>query len=179
MKHTLIEESIIVLIVLNVKFVSDLDSASDAGIAVIKPVLVRQAELFYALFSAAAPALNQYLRKFDTRNVTQFGYHPEQYELGVGNYEMSNPTSHRTERGGGNTNRNHGTGNTDGFAVQSSGAGFRPPGYPVYHARIEGPKVSKSNEGICGASQDDGSVERHGSEEHIIRKEVVYHVRSE
>lgn len=179
MEHTLIEESIIVLIVLNVRFVSDLNSASDAGTAVIRPVLVRQTQLFYGLFSAAAPALNQYLRKFDTRNATQFGYRPDQHELGDRNYEMSNLTNHRTERRGGNTNGNHGTGNQDGFAAQSSGNGFRAPGYPVYHARIEGPHVSKSNEGICSASQDGGSLERHGSEEYIIRKEVVYHVRSE
>lgn len=179
MEHTLIEESIIVFIVLNVKYVSDLNSASDAGVTAIKPVLIRQCELVYGLFSVAAPALNQYLRKFDTRHVTQSGYRPDQYESGGQRYEMSNLTNHRTERGGGNTSGNHGTGNKDGFAAQSSGTGFWSPGYPVYHARIEGPHVSKSNEGMGSASQDGGSVERHGSEENIIRKEVVYQVRSE
>ncbi|KEF57535.1 uncharacterized protein A1O9_05452 [Exophiala aquamarina CBS 119918] len=125
------------------------------------------------------PALNQYLRKFDTSNATQFGYRPDQYGATGHDYEMSNLSNHRMATGAGNKSANNGTGDSDDSAAQSSGADFRPPGYTLYHARIDGPRVGKSNDGVSSASQEDGSVERHGSEEHIIRKEVVYDVRCE
>ncbi|KIX00816.1 uncharacterized protein Z518_09881 [Rhinocladiella mackenziei CBS 650.93] len=170
---------IIVFIGLNIKYVSDLNSASDAGVALISPVLFRQTELLYALFSAAIPALNQYLRRFDTRNATQFGYRPDQYGSSGHNYEMSNLSNHRTATGGGNKTANNGIGNGNGSMAKSSGADFRPAGYAQYHARIDGPNLGKSNDGVFSALQEDGSVGRHGSEEHIIRKEMVYDVRCE
>lgn len=178
MEYSLTDESIIVFIGLSIKYVSDLNSASDAGVALISPVLFRQTELLYALFSAAMPALNQYLRKFDTRNATQFGYHPNQYGSSGRNYEMSNLSNHRTAAGAGNKTTNV-IDNGDGSLAKSSGADFRPAGHTQYYARVDGPNPSKGNDGVSSASQEDGSVGRHGSEEHIIRKEVVYDVRCE
>jgi hypothetical protein len=171
--------------------VSDFHSASDAGVALVSPVLFRQTELLYALFSAAMPALNQYLRKFDTRNATHFGYHPNQYGQSRGNYEMSNMSNNNRNafsKGGGNMTANSGTGDSErevstaATAIKSSGADFRPAGYNQYQVRVDGPTGGKNNnDGISGVSQEDGSVGtgRHGSEEHIIRKEVVYDVRRE
>jgi hypothetical protein len=137
---------------------------SDAGVAPISPVLIRQTELLYALFSAAIPALTLYLRRFDTRNATQSGYRQNQYGSSGHNYEMSNLSNHRIATGGGNTNANNGIDNGDDSAAQASCIDFRPLVHTQYHARIDGPNCGKSNYGVSSASQEDRSVGSYGSD---------------
>lgn len=131
-------------------------------------MLIREGELLYALISASMPALNQYLRRFDTRNVTQIGCRPAQDGFGGGDYEMSNLPKHRMARRGINTPVHHGNGNIDRIAVQRSHTNFKALGFAVHYARNDGPHVNESNHGIFSVLQDDASLERQGSEDCII-----------
>ncbi|KIW61215.1 hypothetical protein, variant [Exophiala xenobiotica] len=169
---------IIIFIGLNIKYVSVFNTASDAGIALTSPVLFRESQLLYALFSAAVPALNQYLRKLDTTHATQFGYRTDQYgnESSGRAYELSRVAKQTNQ---GSMTGNNGIDDINGSGAKSSGADFRNAGYTQYHARVDGPTMGKAHDGISSASQEDGSVGRNGSEELIIRKEVAYEVRDE
>ncbi|KAK5267786.1 hypothetical protein LTR99_009758 [Exophiala xenobiotica] len=169
---------IIILIGLNIKYVSVFNTASDAGVALTSPVLLRETQLLYALFSAAVPALNQYLRKLDTTHATQFGYRTDQYgnESSGRAYELSRMPK---QTGQGSMAGYSGIDDNKGSGAKSSGADFRNAGRTQYHARVDGPTLSKSHDGISSGSQEDVSVGRHGSEDHIIRKEVAYEVRNE
>ncbi|KAK5555147.1 hypothetical protein LTR46_006777 [Exophiala xenobiotica] len=169
---------IIIFIGLNIKYVSVFNTASDAGVALTSPVLLRETQLLYALFSAAVPALNQYLRKLDTTHATQFGYRTDQYgnESSGRAYELSRMPK---QTGQGSMAGYSGIDDNKGSGAKSSGADFRNAGRTQYHARVDGPTLSKSHDGISSGSQEDVSVGRHGSEDHIIRKEVAYEVRNE
>jgi hypothetical protein len=158
--------------------VSVFNTASDAGVALTSPVLLRETQLLYALFSAAVPALNQYLRKLDTTHATQFGYRTDQYgnETSGRAYELSRIPK---QTGQGSMAGYSGIDDNKGSGAKSSGADFRNAGRTQYHARVDGPTLSKSHDGISSGSQEDVSVGRHGSEDHIIRKEVAYEVRNE
>lgn len=167
------------LIGLNIKYVSDFNSASNSGMALISPVLFRQSELFYALLSASIPCLNQYLRKFDTKNATQFGYRSGQYGSASGGYQlesMSNQWSRNEPRGVG---AQGGTGKAGEVLGKSTDINFNPAEYLRYKARVEGPSDGLENDSTSNASQEDHSTRRADSQEHIIRKEVVYEVRRE
>lgn len=167
------------LISLNIKYVSDFNSASNAGMALISPVLFRQSELFYALLSAAIPCLNQYLRKFDTTNATQFGYRPDQYGSAGGTYQLESMSNQRSKNEANTIATRPGTDKACEVLGKSTGSNFNPAGYSQYKARVEGPGDSKENDGTSNVSQEDGSIGRADSEEHIIRKDVVYEVRRE
>lgn len=147
--------------------------------ALISPVLFRQSELFYALLSAAIPCLNQYLRKFDTSNVTQFGYHRDQYGSAAENYQLDSISNQRSRNEASKITTQSGTGKADAVLGKSTGINFNPTGYSQYKARVEGPTDGKENDGTSNVSQEDSSIGRADSEEHIIRKDVVYEVRRE
>lgn len=178
-EHKLIRYRIIVLIGLSIKNVSDFDSAPNSGIALISPVLFRQSELFYALLSAAIPPLNQYLRKFDTSQATQFGYHPDQYGSAGQTYQLGSISKQRSNNDTSKVITNTGRSKPDEVLGKSSGVNFNPAGYSQYKTRIEGPSNGKENDSTSNDSQEDGSIRRADSEEHIIRKDVVYEVRRE
>jgi hypothetical protein len=168
-----------VLIGFNIKYVSDFNSASNFGMALISPVLFRQSELFYALLSAAIPCLNQYLRKFDTTNATQFGYHPDQYGSAGDTYQLESMSNQRSKNEADKIATRGGAGKAYEVLGKSTGINFNPAGYSQYKARVEGPSDSKDNDGTSNGSREDSSTGRADSEEHIIRKDVVYEVRHE
>lgn len=147
--------------------------------ALISPVLFRQSELFYALLSAAVPSLNQYLRKFDTAHATHFGYRADQYGSGGHTYQLDTMSNQRSKNRAGRVAPAKGTGHAGEVLGKSTGINFTPVGHSQYQTRIEGPNNGKNNDGTSNASQEEGSIGRAGSEEHIIRKDVVYEVRRE
>jgi len=178
-EHKLTRYRIIVLIGLSVKNVSDFDSASNSGMALIPPVLFRQSELFYALLSAAIPPLNQYLRKFNTSQATQFGYTPDQYGSGGRSYKLESMPKQRTNNGTSQGVMNTARSKAEEILGNSSSVNFNPTGYSQYKTRIEGPVSGKENDSTSNDSQEGSSIRRADSEEHIIRKDVVYEVRRE
>ncbi|OAP56218.1 hypothetical protein AYL99_09397 [Fonsecaea erecta] len=171
---------IIVLIGLQIKYVSDFSSASNAGIALTRPVLFRQAEVVYSLLSAAIPALNQYLRKFDTTQATVFGYNAGQYGSGGHSYQMDSLAAQGTKS---NDTRNYTRMENDKAGEvlgKSTSINFCPPDHMRYHASVEGPHNEGFNhDGRSNVSHEEDSLGRHNSEEFIIRKDVEYTVRHE
>ncbi|KIW34857.1 uncharacterized protein PV07_01605 [Cladophialophora immunda] len=171
---------IIVLICLQIKYVSDFSSASNAGIALTRPILLRQAEVVYSLLSAAIPALNQYLRKFDTTQATVFGYNASQYGSGGRSYQMDSLGGEGTKS---NDTRNYTrmeNDKADEASGKSTGINFCPPNHTRYHASVEGPhNEGLNNDGRSNVSHEEGSLGRHNSDEFIIRKDVEYTIRHE
>lgn len=179
----LISHRIIILIGLQIKFLSDFNSSSNAGIALTKPILFREAEVFYSLLSAAIPAVNQYLRKFDTTQATVFGYNAGQYGSGGRSYQMDSLGAPKSKsRGTKNDTRNgtmNGTINDD--EGKDTGLDFGTANHTQYHASVEGPRNEGgyNGDGRSNASHEDGSLGRHNSDEFIIRKDVEYTVQHE
>ncbi|KAK6373891.1 hypothetical protein LTS17_007860 [Exophiala oligosperma] len=171
---------------LNIKYVVRFNSASNAGMALVSPVLFRQAELFYALLSAAIPSLNQYLRKFDTTQATVYGYRSNAEASRGNTYQlesMSNGRSRNRSIVGKMVPPNTGKGGDDYDAEamgKSTSIRFNPTGYSSYQAHVEGPpNTGHQQDGNSTVSQEDVSTGRAGSEDHIIHKDVVYEVRHE
>lgn len=69
---------------LHISYLSVSTRDANKGVAITMPIVFRQAELLYSLFSAAIPALNQYLRKFSTVQAATFGYSPGTYGYSYG-----------------------------------------------------------------------------------------------
>lgn len=170
---------IIVFIGLNIKYVSNSESVSDPGVAIISPVLLRQSQLLYALLSAAIPSLNQYLRKFDTTKVSQFGYRPDQYGSADNTYQLDSISNQRSQDRIDDSTKENESGKAKKVSANSTGINFNSTGYSQYQARIEGPNNGKEIDLSSNTSQGEGSIGRANSEEHIIRKDVVYEVRPE
>ncbi|ETI29384.1 hypothetical protein G647_01837 [Cladophialophora carrionii CBS 160.54] len=181
---------IIILICLQIKYVADFDTASNAGIALTRPILLRQSEVLYSLLSAAIPALNQYLRKFDTTQATVFGYNANTHgSTGRSSaYQMDSlDPGQRSKNGNSNTNtKNYSQAGTDEATDDDQGMGkstginFVPANHAQYHASVEGPQSEGfANDGRSHASHEEGSLGRHNSDEFIIRKDVEYTVRHE
>lgn len=151
--------------------------------ALVNPVLFRQAELFYALLSAAIPSLNQYLRKFDTTHATHYGYRSNADITRGNTYQlesMSNGRSrNRSDVGKAAPPNTAGEAYDAEAMAQSTNIRFNPTGYSGYQAHVEGPQNAKVNDGNSNVSQEDMSTGRAGSEDHIIHKDVVYEVRHE
>ncbi|EXJ53418.1 uncharacterized protein A1O5_13352 [Cladophialophora psammophila CBS 110553] len=176
---------IIILICLQIKYVSDFNSASNAGIALTRPVLFRQAEVVYSLLSAAIPALNQYLRKFDTTQATVFGYNAGQYGSGGRTYQMDSLGAQRSKTEDTKNYTRMENDKADEVLGKSTGINFCPPSHTQYHASVEGPHNEGinndgiNNDGRSNASHEEGSLGRHNSDEFIIRKDVEYTIRHE
>jgi hypothetical protein len=169
---------IIIFISLNIKYVSEFNSASNAGVAMVSPVLFRQSQLFYFLLSAAVPSLNQYLRKFDTRNAELYGYRTADYGSNGHAYPLENMSSQMSKGGAGFSATRSGTGKEEEILGVSSGVNFTPRGYSGYQSRVEGPTNARPNDGVSHSSHEGESVGS-GSEDYIIRKDIVYEVRHE
>jgi hypothetical protein len=163
-----------------IKYVSDFVSASNAGIALTRPILLRQSEVLYSLLSAAIPALNQYLRKFDTTQATVFGYNANTYGSAGRSYQMDSLNAQRSKNG--DTKNYSQAGNDEPHEDQgkSTGINFVPDSHAQYHVSVEGPHSEGfANDGRSNASHEEGSLGRHNSDEFIIRKDVEYTVRHE
>lgn len=149
---------IVIFIGLHLYYLSRFVNGQNKGVNLTRPVIFRQAELLFSLFSAAIPALNQYLRKFQTASAATFGYRPDTY---AGNtYGLKSFTS-RT-RGG--------TGRVDPLQTKDS---FAPTSSGNYLATVDygNAKEERSDDG-----QDGLSMGRHNSDDMIIRKDVVYEI---
>jgi hypothetical protein len=164
-----------------IKYVSDFVSASNAGIALTRPILLRQSEVLYSLLSAAIPALNQYLRKFDTTQATMFGYNANTYGSAGRSYQMDSLNAQRSKNG--DTKNFSQAGNDEPpheDLGKSTGINFVPDSHAQYHVSVEGPHSEGfANDGRSNASHEEGSLGRHNSDEFIIRKDVEYTVRHE
>lgn len=187
---TLTTDRIIILIALQIKYISDFNSASNAGVALTKPILFRESEVLFSLLSAAIPAVNQYLRKFDTTQATVFGYNAGQYGSGGRSYQMdslgapkskTNGTKNNTRNGTLNGTRNGTMNDERDDLAKGTGIDFGPTNHTQYHASVEGPHTEGgyNGDGRSNASHEDGSLGRHNSDEFIIRKDVEYTVRHE
>ena len=79
--HTDLKFSIIVLAVLHITTLSEFTTSNNPGVALALPSVYLQVELFYALLSSAIPALNRWLRNFDTSMGTTWtsAYGSQQY----------------------------------------------------------------------------------------------------
>ena len=122
------------------------------------PIIFRQAELLFSLFSAAIPALNQYLRKFNTTGAAAFGYTNGTY--GGGGYGLrSLGTRHKTD--------------TSRLNTVNGRSDFAPDNHGNYVATVDYVN-SKGNR--SDGSQDGHSLGRHNSDDMIIRKDVDYEV---
>ena len=173
--HMLIGSRIIILICLQVKYLSDFSSAANAGVALTRPILFRQSEVLYSLLSAAMPSLNQYLRKFDTTQATVFGYNAGTYGSARRSYQMDSLGAPRSKNEDTKPYARMGTGDADEDLARSTDNNFLASRNTRYHANVEGPH----NDGRSNASQEEGSIGRHNSDELIIRKDVEYTVRQE
>lgn len=172
-KNILIDYSIIVLIALHIKYISDFTSASNAGVALTKPILLRESELLYSLLSASIPTLNQYLRKFETKQISQFGYTTGQYGSNSHSYQMESMPRKDTT---GTVKTRTNNAKSDEVLGKSTSSSFNTQMHTTDPATVEGPPA---NDGISNASHEDGSLGRHNSDEYIIRKDMTYEVRYE
>jgi len=144
--------SIIMFIILHVHYLLAFTRTDNKGVAITMPVIFRQAELLFSLFSAAIPALNQYLRKFSTQGT------PGSYSVygDGGGYGLKSLT--RT------TKKSH-------FDSMASRDGFVSERHGNYKATVEHQGRDEND-----SSADGISLGRHNSDEMIIRKDVVYDV---
>lgn len=135
--------------------------------------MFRCAQLLYSLLSASIPTLNQYLRKFDTKQASVFGYTPGDYGSGHGSYPMTSmgPAESR--------NRDPKMGTRNGNGEDMGPSNFSGSMHAQYHATVQGPQHGNRDDGVSNASHEEGSVGRQNSEDYIIRKDVRYEVRQE
>ena len=171
---------LIIFIILNVNYLSDFQSSRNPSVTLTKPILFRESQVIFSLLSASIPTLNQYLRKFNTQQATQFGYNPGAYAGGSDgrSYNMKSFTKkskHDNEKTW--TGSSNG-GKADEILGKSTGNNFDPQSQTNYNATVEG-HPNGAHDGISNVSQEDGSIGRHNSEDYIIRKDVRYEVRHE
>ncbi|RMZ79299.1 hypothetical protein DV736_g6682, partial [Chaetothyriales sp. CBS 134916] len=167
---------LIVWIILHLKFLSDFNSAQDPSIALTKVQIFRQCEMIYSLLSASIPALNQYLRKFNTQDATQFGYHPSRYAGGSGGSKGSRGRSLPLKslsknKSGGGQNESWNTSSDDNRIED------RLDKSASYKALVD--TTSGNTQDSVSNTFHEGPFGRHDSEDHIIRKDVQYEVRHE
>jgi hypothetical protein len=169
-----------VLIALNLKYTSTFNSSSDPGTALVSPIAFRQAQVLFSLFSAALPALNQYLRKFDTSQATMFGYNANTYGSGGRSYQLHSLTQNSKID---NTPRNYSrlptdrtinqTGRTTANDFEAANANAQ------YSVTVQCPAPHTETIKDDGISQEDTSASRHNSDDFIIHKNVEYTVSHE
>lgn len=148
---TILTTSIIMFIALHVHYLIIFTRTENKGVAITMPIIFRQAELLFSLFSAAIPALNQYLRKFSTQG-TPGDYSAYGNGGGYGLRSMARTTkkSHHSQ--------------LDTMASKDEWHG-NYKATVEYHGRDEN-----------DSSADGVSLGRHNSDDMIIRKDVVYDV---
>jgi len=150
---------LVVFIVLHVVYLSEAVTSQNKGVSFTRPIIFRQVELCYALLSAAVPALNQWLRQFDTSQRTAFGFDPTQYHTSSRAYQLSSMKRSRL--------RSH---------VEPEGSTGPPKFTPTtnkYQASCEWQNTNKDD---GNDSQDGVQSDRNNSEDMIIRKEMQYDI---
>lgn len=149
--------SIIVFIALHLYYLGKSTNSSNRGVAVSNVIIFRQAELLFSLFSAAVPALNQYLRKFSTVGTAAFGYSPGAY--GAGGYGLKSMTR-RTKKS--QSSQRDTTTGKDNFA----------PNHCMHYRATVDYQAREEHD----SSADGVSLGRHNSDDMIIRKDIAYEV---
>ena len=146
---------IIIFIILHLYYLANFEQNNNKGVAITKPIIFRQAELLFSLFSAAVPALNQYLRKFSTQGA------PSNYATygGGGGYGLKSMT-----RRTGRTQLSH----LDSMTGEGD---FGPGNRGNYKATVEYNGKDEND-----SATDAMSLGRHNSDDMIIRKDVVFNV---
>lgn len=148
---------IILFIGLHLYYLSDFIDDPNKGVAVTKPVILRQAELLFSLFSAAIPALNLYLRKFQTISAPTFGYSPGTY--GGHSYGLKSITT----KSRGYASAHDKTEIKDSFTSTSYRGNYQ---VTVDLGKSKGERIDDGQESLVS----------HNSEEMIIRKDVIYEI---
>ncbi|KAK5943160.1 hypothetical protein PMZ80_004166 [Knufia obscura] len=146
---------IIIFIGLHLHYLAVFINADNKGVALTKPIIFRQAELLFSLFSASIPALNQYLRKFSTTSAATFGYAPGAHSEAYGLKSMTRRTK--------NNNSQYDTLTGRDFALENQGN---------YKATVDFMNTKEP----ADSSADGQSLGRHNSDDMIIRKDVQYKV---
>ncbi|RMZ85431.1 hypothetical protein DV737_g753, partial [Chaetothyriales sp. CBS 132003] len=130
--------------------------------------------MIYSLLSASIPALNQYLRKFNTQDATQFGYNPTRYAVGSeGSGGRTLPLKSFTK------NKSKGTQNESWNASSNDNRIKDRIGKSTSYKALVDTQNGNAQDGVSNASHEEGSFGRHNSEDHIIRKDIQYEVRHE
>lgn len=146
---------ILIFIALHLCNLSELMHSADKGVAITKPIVFRQAESLFSLFSAAVPALNQYLRNFQTTGASTFGYSPN-HSYGLKSYP--NKSQSRIQH-------SHTSHVKEQFTPPENRGNYRAT------VEYENNKLVPSDD-----DQDVHSFGRHNSDDMIIRKDVAYEI---
>jgi len=166
-----LDRSIVVFAVLHITSLSDSTTSHNRGVAITYPTVYLQVELLYALVSCAIPALNRWLRKFDTSMGTTWA-------TAVGSQQRS--TDQETKKNSRQSYRLSAVNNPqsrskDRRHIPLNGPSLTP-GNNQYTASCErqtNPYAGSSN------SQEGHSNRSMSSEDMIIRKDVGWQVRYE
>lgn len=142
---------IVIIIALHVAYLSRSLDDPNRGVSLVKPLIIRQTQLLFSLFSAAIPALNQYLRKFTYMGTGTYGPGSQ----GGNSYGLKSLT--RATRDDSGHLRSRGE-----FNPQSSTTYTATVGHRGYSDRSTSPANT--------------SLSRHDSEDMIIRKDVHYEI---
>jgi hypothetical protein len=164
--HTDLKFSLIVLAILHITTLSEFTTSQNPGVALALPSVYLQVELFYALLSSAIPALNRWLRNFDTSMGTTWtsAYGSQQYGS-TGRADKSVGQSYRMDSINNSKLRPEGSQQLDNNAFT--------PGNREYLASC---MHGNNADGRSNHSQDDRST---SSEDMIIRKSVGWQVTYE
>lgn len=149
-------------------YLSKFTHSSDKGVAITEPIIFRQVESLFSLFSAAVPALNQYLRKFQTTTAAIFGYSPGTY--GSHSYGLRSVS----DRGKRSLGRDEGGGHTPHLEPSQMKDCFNPASQQGNYSATINHKPHE--DGQSDNSQEVRSLGRHDSDEMMIRKGVSYEV---
>ncbi|RMZ82152.1 hypothetical protein DV738_g1845, partial [Chaetothyriales sp. CBS 135597] len=163
---------IIIFITLHLKFLSDFNSAKNPSVALTKVQIFRECEIIYSLLSASIPALNQYLRKFNTQEATQFGFNPTRYANSGGSGRRGLPLKSFTK------SKTKGTQNASWNASSNDNIIPNHNKSTSYKALVNA-QNGTTPDAMSNGSREDVSFGRHDSEDYIIRKDVHYEVRHE
>ncbi|RMD41550.1 hypothetical protein DV735_g3591, partial [Chaetothyriales sp. CBS 134920] len=163
---------LIIFIVLHLKFLADFDTSGSPSVALTKVQIFRQSEIVYSLLSASIPALNQYLRKFNTQEATQFGFNPTRYANSGGSGRRGLPLKSFTKT------KSKGTQNASWNASSNDNIISNHNKSTSYKALVNA-QNGTTQDAMSNGSREDLSFGRHDSEDYIIRKDVHYEVRHE
>lgn len=144
----------ITIVALHIYYIHKFVQSPDKGVAIVTPILFRQAESLFSLFSASSPPINQYLREFRTTDLATFGYTPG------GSYNLTSVSS-RARRLRAESD------------LPTLNGRFAVPGQGSYQVIVE----SGGNHGAqCIDLQNDGSHGRSDGNEMIIRRDATYEI---
>lgn len=157
-------------------------SSVNAGVALATPTIYLQVELLYALFSASIPALNRWLRNFDTSMGSTWIYSSHAYSLNQSEKSQNRSRSRSIPMADMDRSstvvENKRSSILSGKAAKRASLHIRSEGFvPAGPKYVATTKVYRRSHFLDGQGKLD--VPGMNSEEMIIRKDVGWQVQHE